>query len=497
MSADYFNSCSNYTATSVPVNTQGYQFAKDGNGYAGISIFTPPSHDPMNISPEYLITQLQSDLEPDSFYQIKMYVNNAEWSRFGCDCMEIWLTKDYPPMNASMMGRINGQPQLRTPKGLILKDTANWTELCWIYKAKGGEQFMTIGNFEKNTEVSTEITGTNIAFPSAYYFIDDVSVEKIPHHIANFGLGEDVTVCPGGLSDTLTVQGAYTSFFWNTGDTSQSITITGPGTYWVEARLDGCFIRDTIRYVQQPLLSLDLGKDTAFCPGESIRLSAGNGFDSYHWSTGESGKSIEVKDYGEYRVEASYFCDTLRDTIAIFQPPALSVVLPADTLLPLGNQFEIQPLFSGIPVLWEWQPATGLSCTGCPFPISKPLENTLYSLLIKDEYGCQASDEILISVENRGRVYVPNAFSPGGDGINDIFTLYGGPEVGDIISMNIFDRWGELVFSKEHFPAGGSNGWDGTFKGKVLLPGVYVYVLEVAFLNGEKRRLAGEVVLMK
>jgi gliding motility-associated-like protein len=129
--------------------------------------------------------------------------------------------------------------------------------------------------------------------------------------------------------------------------------------------------------------------------------------------------------------------------------------------------------------------------------LAAPLFTTTYSLTVEDDHSCVATDNLKVTVENRRRVYVPTAFSPNGDGINDVFSVFGGREVKEITCFKIFDRWGGLVFLAENLPANGTTGWDGTFQGKELAQGVYAYSIEVLYLNGERASKTGDLHLVR
>ena len=168
-----------------------------------------------------------------------------------------------------------------------------------------------------------------------------------------------------------------------------------------------------------------------------------------------------------------------------------------------GDSYELRPVYS-IPlsdiVNYDWSPAEDLDCNNCPYPKIKSAtkEEEIYSVTITDKNGCTATVSVRIKVEERG-IWVPNVFSPNGDDINDSFF----PVVKEnsykyIRFMNIYDRWGELVWTNQNFePNQPANGWKGGFKGEKVNPGVYVWVLEVEWKNGEIEKLFGDVTLIK
>src|SRR5205085_3900612 len=108
----------------------------------------------------------------------------------------------------------------------------------------------------------------------------------------------------------------------------------------------------------------------------------------------------------------------------------------------------------------------------------KPEVDEDYMLFTVDAKGCLYSDDIHIRVLLNSSIYVPTIFSPNGDGINDILTPQADPSVTSFEYFEIFSRWGDFVYSSGPFTPGQLNiGWDGTFNGKKVSPGVYVYRL--------------------
>ena len=179
----------------------------------------------------------------------------------------------------------------------------------------------------------------------------------------------------------------------------------------------------------------------------------------------------------------------------------LTVDLGPDREIKYGENIQLDPdIFPHSGVTLEWIPTDYLDCTDCPDPDASPTENITYRLLLTDEDGCTAEDEISIAVRKSRDIYIPNAFSPNQDGINDIFSPFGGFEVVSIQSMQVYDRWGGLVFSNtEGFSVHDDlkNGWDGTARNQQLDPGTYLYTMNVEFIDGEVVLFSGEVNLMR
>ena len=114
--------------------------------------------------------------------------------------------------------------------------------------------------------------------------------------------------------------------------------------------------------------------------------------------------------------------------------------------------------------------------------------------------GCGDTSVVEILVNQQETVYIPNGFSPNGDGVNDIFTVYGSGDVRSIKTFMVFDRWGELVHIGTDFDPGStdpSNGWNGIFNGKPMNPAVLVYYAEIEMMNGETVIRKGDVTLIR
>ena len=194
------------------------------------------------------------------------------------------------------------------------------------------------------------------------------------------------------------------------------------------------------------------------------------------------------------------------EEIIINQPAEIVVDLGEDIEIQLGESALLEPFVGSIlPVdSIVYQPLTNLTCIDSSFCLDvmvAPIESQVYSLTIFDENGCSGSDDILVEIDRNRNVFVPNAFSPNGDGVNDLFRPFIGPGVANVNFMRVFDRWGELVFSTDDLPVFlptdlDDSGWDGTLNGQLMNPGVYVYIIEVEFVDGIVLLFRGDVTLL-
>jgi gliding motility-associated-like protein len=183
-------------------------------------------------------------------------------------------------------------------------------------------------------------------------------------------------------------------------------------------------------------------------------------------------------------------------TINVFPIPTVNA--GPDVTIAVGSSIPLtaNPSIDVLSILWT--PATGLTCTTCPNPIATPKTNTTYSIKVTNEGGCTSSDEVTIFVVcTKGNLFVPNTFSPNGDGQNEVFYPRG-RGISIIKGLRIFNRWGQLVFERHNFDANDiSSGWNGTFKGAALPPDVYVYMLDLECENNTVLTIKGDVTLIR
>jgi gliding motility-associated-like protein len=190
-------------------------------------------------------------------------------------------------------------------------------------------------------------------------------------------------------------------------------------------------------------------------------------------------------------------CETF---IELIVPAAseLTLELGADEEINLGDSLQLS-IFSNLvidTIIWEFDES--INCTDCLDPIVTPIAETQYSVTVIDVNGCEISDQIVVFVDKTEKVFIPNAFSPNGDGANDYFMIYAGSDVRVIRNFRIFDRWGTNLFSRNNFnPNDSEFGWDGIFKGKVVASGVYIYVAEIEFEDGRVEIKSGDLTVMK
>ncbi len=170
--------------------------------------------------------------------------------------------------------------------------------------------------------------------------------------------------------------------------------------------------------------------------------------------------------------------------------------LPREVNLVIGDSFELKPQFNFIPSVINWTPSNYVNCSTCPTVFVRPSNSTTIRLFATDSKGCDVEQRIKFIVDLNRRVYIPNAFSPNNDTKNDIFSIYGDGNLALILSLKIFDKWGEMVFSGDNL-APNTEGWDGRFKDQLLTPDVYVFYAKLRFKDGEDVLYKGDITLVK
>ena len=335
-------------------------------------------------------------------------------------------------------------------------------------------------------------------------------VEAYP--LPDLQLTADTTLCRG-KSVTLKANDSQT-YSWSPSSylscSNCATPVASPDSamkYFVTGKTaKGCVSSDSVFVdVKLPNMVRVGGPDT-LCFGSSVQLSA-SGAERYSWSpaTGLNNPGIASPTASPgttivYKVTGSDTkgCFTSTADIPVTVYPIPEVNLGPDQTINVTKSFEIIPKFSPDVTGVTWSPTTGIISSNYPAVTVKPAQTTEYTIEVTNEGKCVARDRISIFVMcDNTNVFVPNTFSPNGDGANDIFYPRG-TGVFKIKNMRIFNRWGEVVFEKSYFSANDALvGWDGTYKGQKLSPDVFVYTLEVVCANDQSLIFKGNVALIK
>ena len=195
---------------------------------------------------------------------------------------------------------------------------------------------------------------------------------------------------------------------------------------------------------------------------------------------------------------------TVTDTFSIISSPGLLFDVPSLYTIQEGDSVLIVITGDvGEPGLqFDWTPSGILNCLTCPSSFASPLQDTLVTIQITDADSCVYYLETFIEVipdipTVTDNIYVPNVFSPNGDGINDFWKISSRLDNTFVHELTIYDRWGNMMLYKTAFVLNTFDGWDGTFQGKSMNPNVFVYIASLTLGDGKEVVVKGDVMLVR
>ena len=328
----------------------------------------------------------------------------------------------------------------------------------------------------------------NIGLPGCAYQ-DSFLVEVIAPPLLN--LGPDTSICQGsGLSLDASGSGA-TAFEWSTGDTTASITYAVENDEIIKLTVfnDQCSQLDSILISAKTAPVFDLGANVEICKGEEVQLTVDNSIPVI-WSDGSLNSSINVGTPGTYWATSGNDECTFTDSINVLISEASAFDLGADTTICSNDRFLLDATVTNGSYDWSDGSTTGTLLVS---------NSGIYSVEVFDGF-CTTRDTINITVQNcvALNLFIPNIFSPNGDGLNDDFGIYLEDNVQiQEYRMMIFDRWGNLIFQSTSL----NDKWNGTISGSAALkPDVYVYSLYIDYIKNSNRlslKRSGDVLLMR
>jgi PKD repeat protein len=301
--------------------------------------------------------------------------------------------------------------------------------------------------------------------------------------------------------------GQPVSIRWSDNTTSALNEDLTAGDYTVTVTTpDGCSATAEVTISDAPLTSIAPAAAPETCPGENdgiITISNAPPAFTYSLDGGPEQTTPLFEDLppGRYSLTAQdgLGCPQTFE-LTINAANDLVFELPADITVNYGDSVVLTPttLFPAEATI-NWLTDNGFGCPSCPNLTLRPAEDMTVTAIVTDSSGCAQTRTTRISVNKNELFYVPNAFSPNADGINDVFRVYPGPAVESILSFAVYDRWGgQVFFRKDLAPQDALGHWDGRkTDGQNPSIGVYVYSVEVRLFDGKVISKAGEVLLMR
>ncbi len=369
--------------------------------------------------------------------------------------------------------------------------------------------------------VSSAATASNI--PGGAYTVEvtdaNLCTETINLTVPTLG-GPTITVvnvsdvtCFGGNDGSATIEASggglpYTYSWSPTGGTDSLASGLSAGNYTVTVTDNGgCISAENITISEPTEITITetiVDENCGQSDGSiSLVASGGAGGYTYLWSpNGETTSSLSGLVGGSYGVTVSDASGCVsNENFVVDQVGNIPVTAsPESTTITAGESVQLNA--SGA-LDYTWTPAGGLSCTDCSNPVASPTVTTTYIVTGTDASGCTGADTVLIIVETEcADLFVPNIFSPNGLGpdANELLCVFG--DCISSLSFNVYNRWGELVFSTE--TAYNSSNlvkneicWDGTHRGKKVQSGVYVYTLFAEMFNGDVVEESGNITVVR
>lgn len=400
-----------------------------------------------------------------------------------------------------------GQVQLQGRENKLLAGTR------WQWRVDPGQVFDTAAppaltfNTPGDIPVQLTITNSDGSCPD----IANATIQVRPYPLLD-PTPKQATVCQGTPLQLQANVDAGTEVTWtdyNISDprsASPLITPERDTTYHVTAQTSfGCIREAEISVTVSHRFEVN-ATDVSICHGNKVQLNAG-GAVRYRWipETGlnradiadpiagpETTTTYQVVGFGS----DNCFTDTALAIVTVNPSPEINV--GPDLVVATGSEVRLQPVIGQGVTSIQWKPATGLSCTDCETPLAAPKSSISYFATVTNQYNCTATDGLNIRlVCESSSVFLPNTFTPNGDGQNDIFYVRG-RGVKNIKVFRIFNRWGQVVFERSDLNTDEpSSGWDGKFKGITVNPDVFIYYAELVCDTNETFTMKGNVTVLR
>lgn len=332
-----------------------------------------------------------------------------------------------------------------------------------------------------STTVNTSGNYYVIGYNNCYQDSQSIAITVIQPPTLNVN-SSTFSIC-GGDSAIITASGSN-NYLWNTSDTSAIITVFTSGTYTVTTS-NSCFsASDSVVILGGNYPNAQIIGDTNFCGNITLTASGGN---SYLWSTGNTSTTENFTNSGQVFVIATNGCgsDTAYHNIINHGVDASFITdyIPSSET-PITVNFTNTSTGSNS-FFWDFGDGNTSSQVN---PSNTYTEQGSYTVtLTANSQFCPDVFEYVINIEALNTIFIPNVFTPNGDGMNDLFKVLGANI--ESIDANIFNRWGENIYSWNDI----NNGWNGTYQNKTATDGTYFYIIKVLWLDGSEEQITGSV----
>ena len=297
-------------------------------------------------------------------------------------------------------------------------------------------------------------------------------------------------------------------FDWSNGETAEVLSNLSSGVYELTVTdLNACDLSKTIELKAPEQLDMQVDYQDPNCEGletgEISLSSIAGGVPPYLFALNQNEFSSDTAfmdlPEGNYELVVKDANDCVASSTGILTESEIPEIQGQEIYdIKLGDSVAFQISVNDIALSdIQWHPSETLSCTDCIDPIARPLSTTNYSLVVVSEDDCEDVFEVTVNIEKTRAFYTANIFSPNSDGVNDYFNLIGSQEVAQF-NLLIFDRWGSVIFDEKQIPSSDETlGWNGRSSDGFVNPGVYVWLAEVTFIDGESFSYTGNVTVVR
>lgn len=491
-SPDYFHACSDSNYLNVPHTYMGYHAAHNGEAIAGIVAYHygPPRYR------EYITCKLKAPLLAGYKYDVSCYVQatcpNSNSTYAAPDQFHVLFTDIVIKHDSTSALNATDIVVLKNATQSFITDTITWAKIFGVYTAKGGEEWLTFGVFNTEPPPTVKIYPRNddpYTGYTVYFMIDDMYVsDHIP--CDTISRTHDTIIC--GTVDTSFIHSLVQDttdviFTWSTGDKSSRTRVQQPGTYWCRAQRDCHIYSDTFHVT---IIADIVKKEIILTPcysADGYLLETLPGGTDYRWNTADTTPAIRVTKGGIYVCSFTIHCISYEYRFRVLPYPKLDTVVQSlhdtivctDAPLLIGKEYDYR-------LKYRWNTGDTTCCI-------QPQKTGTYAVTVSDECGSVTDSAHVMMKDCTNCLFVPNAFTPNKDGLNDYFGVISSC---DIIrfTMRIYNRWGQEIFTTNDINAR----WNGMYKADFAISGTYFYFIEYSTMySNEPVLMKGDISLIR
>lgn len=388
----------------------------------------------------------------------------------------------------------------------VMDDSTICQGMTITLEAYGGDSY----SWHNDPSILNPNSQTPSAIPAAtttYYvdittstgctYTDSVTITTL-NSVPLPNLNSDTTICAGDNFELTAHNGD--SYNWTPANLLTNIngnaamTNINSSAYIYVTATNACGeITDSI-YIEVIEVYPQINPDTTICPGDTVQLYASGG-DNYTWlppitildpDSSETGAIPIIPTQYTVNVSNNLGCSKNLTTNVYFYPRPIANIT-GESYLSYGHEVELEGVTNA--AYFYWESVDSIYCNTCLITAAKPEETSTYIFNVQDSNGCVNSDTLTVFLD--GSLYIPNTFTPNGDGINDSFSIKG--EEIKTFKLYIFNRWGELIFESDSM----DNQWDGNHNNRPVLIDTYIWKVEYEDYQKNFGKLIGHVNVIR